>query len=285
MELLIVTGMSGAGKSQTANALEDMGYYCVDNIPPAIIPVLIELSSIKGDAFKKVAIVTDIRGGELFSEITNVLSDLKKNNFDYKVLFLECDTDILVNRYKEHRRIHPLSKNATIPVAEAIEKERKILNKIRIEADYVIDTSSISVSQLKNSLNEILLGTANNTLKIICRSFGFKYGTDAEADLIFDVRCLPNPFYEENLKELTGLSGEVKDYVLNSAESEEFLQKLKDFLDCAVPLYEKEGKSQLTISFGCTGGKHRSVTFAEIFGKHFKQKNYNCTISHRDIYK
>ena len=205
--------------------------------------------------------------------------------FNYKVLFLDCDTDVLVNRYKEHRRIHPLSNNATVPVAEAIEKEREMLNNIRVAADYVIDTSSISVSQLKSKLNEILLGTSSNTLKIICRSFGFKYGTDVEADLIFDVRCLPNPFYDEKLKTQTGLSGEVKDYVMNSDESKEFLDKLKDFLDNAVPLYMKEGKNQLTISFGCTGGKHRSVTFAEIFGKHFKQKNYSCVISHRDINK
>lgn len=285
MELLIVTGMSGAGKSQTANALEDMGYYCVDNIPPAIIPVLIELSSIKGDAFNKIAIVTDIRGGELFKEITSVLSDLKNNNCNYKVLFLDCDTDILVNRYKEHRRMHPLSNDNNLPLAEAIEAERNMLRDIRVEADYVIDTSSISISQLKNSINEILLGSTNNTLKIVCKSFGFKYGTDVDADLIFDVRCLPNPFYDEKLKTQTGLSKEVKDYVLSSDESKEFLEKLKDFLDTAVPLYVEEGKSQLTISFGCTGGKHRSVTFAEIFGKHFKQKNYNCVISHRDINK
>ncbi len=285
MELLIVTGMSGAGKSQTANALEDMGYYCVDNIPPAIIPVLIELSSIKGDAFNKIAIVTDIRGGELFKEITSVLSDLKNNNCNYKVLFLDCDTDILVNRYKEHRRMHPLSNDNNLTLAEAIEAERNMLRDIRIEADYVIDTSSISISKLKNSINEILLGSTNNTLKIVCKSFGFKYGTDVDADLIFDVRCLPNPFYDEKLKTQTGLSREVKDYVLSSDESKEFLEKLKDFLDTAVPLYVDEGKSQLTISFGCTGGKHRSVTFAEIFGKHFKQKNYNCVISHRDINK
>lgn len=285
MELLIVTGMSGAGKSQTANALEDMGYYCVDNIPPAIIPVLIELSSIKGDAFNKIAIVTDIRGGELFKEITSVLSDLKNNNCNYKVLFLDCDTDILVNRYKEHRRMHPLSNDNNLTLAEAIEAERNMLKDIRVEADYVIDTSSISISQLKNSINEILLGSTNNTLKIVCKSFGFKYGTDVDADLIFDVRCLPNPFYDEKLKTQTGLSKEVKDYVMSSDESKEFLEKLKDFLDTAVPLYVEEGKSQLTISFGCTGGKHRSVTFAEIFGKHFKQKNYNCVISHRDINK
>ena len=285
MELLIVTGMSGAGKSQTANALEDMGYYCVDNIPPAIIPVLIELSSIKGEAFNKIAIVTDIRGGELFKEITSVLSVLKNNNYNYKVLFLDCDTDILVNRYKEHRRMHPLSNDNNLPLAEAIEAERNMLRDIRVEADYVIDTSSISISQLKNSINEILLGSTNNTLKIVCKSFGFKYGTDVDADLIFDVRCLPNPFYDEKLKTQTGLSKEVKDYVLSSDESKEFLEKLKDFLDTAVPLYVEEGKSQLTISFGCTGGKHRSVTFAEIFGKHFKQKNYNCVISHRDINK
>ena len=284
MELLIVTGMSGAGKSQAANALEDMGYYCVDNIPPAIIPTFIELSSVKGEALNKIAIVTDIRGGELFADINKVLSELKSHETQYKILFLDANDEVLVKRYKENRRKHPLSANG-VSLSDAIKREREILKKIRNSADFIIDTTYISVSQLKNSISNIFFGSINDTLKINCKSFGFKYGNDSEADLVFDVRCLPNPFYVEELKQKTGLEKVIKDFVMDSPDSEKFLQKLTGFLDVAVPLYAKEGKSQLVIAFGCTGGKHRSVTFAELIGEYLKQKKYDCIITHRDINK
>lgn len=285
MELLIVTGMSGAGKSQAANVLEDIGYYCVDNIPPAIIPSFVELSARSGDLLNKMAIVTDIRGGVLFSEIEQVLNSLKNNSVDYKILFLDSSDDVLIRRYKENRRRHPMADAENMSLSAAVKKEREMLKKIRFMSDYIIDTSHISIAQLKVQLSNVFCGSVSNVLKIQCKSFGFKYGSDTEADLVIDVRCLPNPFYVEDLKLKTGLDKEVRDYVMASSDSKEFLAKLLSFIDCSVPLYAKEGKSQLVISIGCTGGKHRSVTFAQLIGEHLQNENYNCSITHRDIYK
>ena len=284
MELLIVTGMSGAGKSQAANALEDMGFYCVDNIPPTIIPNFIDLASRSGEKLKRIAIVTDVRGGNLFSEISDVLDELNTNNIDFKILFLDAADEVLIHRYKENRRKHPLSFDE-ISLADAVKAEREMLISLRNRADFIIDTSYISIAQLKVKLSDIFFGSVSNVLKIHCKSFGFKYGADTEADLVFDVRCMPNPFYVEDLKHKTGLDSLVREYVMNSKDSEEFLKRLCSFLDCAVPLYAKEGKSQLTIAFGCTGGKHRSVTFAELICKYLKEQNYNCVTVHRDIHK
>ena len=285
MNLLIVTGMSGAGKSLAANALEDMGYYCVDNIPPAIIPVLVDFSARGGENLDKMAIVTDIRGGEMFNEISDVLKGLKAKNIDYKILFLDAEDKVLVRRYKENRRKHPLCDKEDISVTEAVKKERKTLKDIRSMADFTVDTSLISTTQLKNQLADIFLDDDNDGLKILCKSFGFKYGADPDADLVFDVRCLPNPYYIEELKQKTGLEEVVSGYVLGFAESKEFASKIKDFLDCSVPLYLKEGKSQLVIAFGCTGGKHRSVTFAELICNHLKDKGFDANTLHRDIHK
>ncbi len=285
MELLIVTGMSGAGKSQAANALEDMGYYCVDNIPPEIIQAFVNLSERSGESLNKIAIVTDVRGGDMFKSINDVLNNLKNNNVNYKVLFLDAADEVLIRRFKENRRKHPLVGDSDMSINDAVKTERQMLKKLRFMADYVIDTSYISISQLKSQLSAIFFGNVSNVLKIQSKSFGFKYGSDTEADLVFDVRCLPNPFYVEELKNKTGLDKEVQDYVMNSDDSKEFLDKLIAFIDCAVPLYAKEGKSQLIIAIGCTGGKHRSVTFAELIGKHLQSKNYDCIINHRDIYK
>ena len=284
MELLIVTGMSGAGKSQAANALEDMGYYCVDNIPPAIIPSFVNLSEISGEKLSKLAIVTDARGGNMFSEINDVLKDLKKRNLNYKVLFLDSSNDVIIRRYKENRRKHPLA-DSDDSILTAVEKEREMLNKIRLISDYIVDTSYISIAQLKSKLSDIFFGDGSFVMKIQCKSFGFKYGADTEADLVFDVRCLPNPYYVEELKNKTGMEKEVRDYVMNSPDSHNFLNKLLDFIDCSVPLYAKEGKSQLIIAIGCTGGKHRSVTFAELIGTHLKKQKYDCSIVHRDALK
>ncbi|MBQ1989097.1 MAG: RNase adapter RapZ [Clostridia bacterium] len=284
MELLIVTGMSGAGKSQAANALEDMGYYCVDNIPPAIIPSFVNLSEISGEKLSKLAIVTDARGGNMFSEINDVLKDLKKRDLNYKVLFLDSSNDVIIRRYKENRRKHPLA-DSDDSILTAVEKEREMLNKIRLISDYIVDTSYISIAQLKSKLSDIFFGDGSFVMKIQCKSFGFKYGADTEADLVFDVRCLPNPYYVEELKNKTGMEKEVRDYVMNSPDSHNFLNKLLDFIDCSVPLYAKEGKSQLIIAIGCTGGKHRSVTFAELIGAHLKKQKYDCSIIHRDALK
>lgn len=285
MELLIVTGMSGAGKSQAANALEDMGFYCVDNIPPAIIPSFVDLSNRSGDELSKMAVVTDVRGGNMFSEIPKVLEDLKSRNVNLKVLFLDASDEVLIRRYKENRRKHPLMSADKVSISESVKKEREMLEQIRVMADYVVDTSYISISQLKEKLSNIFFGSVGTMLKIVCKSFGFKYGTDTEADMVFDVRCLPNPFYIEELKEKTGLDSKVREYVMNSEDSVEFYNRLISFIDYSVPLYVKEGKSQLVIAFGCTGGKHRSVTFAELTAAHLKEKRYDCITVHRDIQK
>ena len=284
MNLLIVTGMSGAGKSLAANTLEDMGYFCVDNIPPAIIPVFVDFAQRGGKDLQKMAIVTDVRGGEMFNEISDVLLKLKEKNIDYKILFLDAEDKVLLRRYKENRRKHPLC-DTGLSVSEAVKSERKTLKNIREKADFTVDTSLISVSQLKSQLADIFLSGDNYGLKILCKSFGFKYGADADADLVFDVRCLPNPYYIEDLKFKTGLDAPVSEYVLSFPESEEFARKIKDFLDFSVPLYIKEGKSQLIIAFGCTGGKHRSVTFAELIYEHLLKKGYNVNTLHRDIKK
>lgn len=285
MELLIVTGLSGAGKSQAADALEDMGFYCVDNIPPAIIPSFVDLSSKSGDELNKLAVVTDARGGDLFSNIPEVLDNLKLKEINYKILFLDASDEVLIRRYKENRRKHPLISEEKVSLSEAVKKEREMLGKIRTIADYVVDTSYISNSQLKEKLTGIFSENGQNVLKIQTKSFGFKYGADTEADLVIDVRCLPNPFYIDSLKHKTGLDQDVRDYVMQTNESKEFYEKLVNFIDFSMPLYVKEGKSQLVIAFGCTGGKHRSVTFAELLAKHLKSHGYDCQTMHRDIKK
>lgn len=286
MKLLIITGMSGAGKSQAAHALEDMGYYCVDNIPPLLIPAIVELS-VRGEnsELSRLAVVTDIRGGDMFGELSGVLDKLRRSGVYFKVLFLDAADDVLIHRYKENRRKHPLCEQNDLTLSVAVERERELLSQMRFEADYVVDTSRISNAQLKGQLSDLFFGNVNNGLKIQCKSFGFKYGSDSEADMVFDVRCLPNPFYVDELKAKTGIDREVRDYVMSFEESKEFEKKLFDFLDFAIPLYAKEGKSQLVISIGCTGGKHRSVLFTEAVYKHLVQLGYRASAIHRDIYK
>lgn len=284
MELLIVTGMSGAGKSQAANVLEDIGFYCVDNVPPLIIPHFIELLGSENSDFNKLAIITDIRGGELFNDIISVLEQFKADNISYKVLFLNAANEVLIRRYKENRRLHPLSTKSGITITEAVNLESAMLSKIKDIADYVIDTSALSVAQFKERLSE-LFAKELDTVTVQCESFGFKYGVPSDADLVFDVRCLPNPFYISELKHLTGEDEKVRDFVMNSEESRQFFNKIKDFISFSLPLYIKEGKSQLVIAFGCTGGKHRSVTFAKILKDELLKQNINAITVHRDISK
>lgn len=285
MNLLIVTGMSGAGKSQAAHALEDMGYYCVDNIPPLIIPSFVELSARGAGELDKLAIVTDIRGGDMFNDISAVLDNLRKNKVDFKILFLDAEDSVLVHRYKENRRKHPLCDRDDLSLADAVKSERKQLSSIRFIADYIVDTSHISAPQLKNQLSEMFFGNKAEGFNVVLKSFGFKYGLDTEADMVIDVRCLPNPFYIDELKHKTGKDKEVSDYVMSFAESREFAKRLIDFVDCSVPLYVNEGKSRFVIAVGCTGGKHRSVTFAELLYKHLGEKGYKVSTVHRDITK
>ena len=285
MNLLVVTGMSGAGKSQAVHVLEDLGYYCVDNIPPELIPAFVDLGKRGSQTLARLAVVTDTRGGELFEQIENILSSLKEKQIEYRILFLEASDEVLVRRYKENRRMHPLCSEKGITVAEAVRQERKLLEVLRLCADYIIDTSQISPSQLKQRLSTMFFGNLNNSFTVECISFGFKYGPLTDADILIDARCLPNPYYEPTLKDLTGLDEAVRDYVLSSKESNDFADKLKAFIDCSVPLYVKEGKSRLCIAIGCTGGKHRSVTFAEMINKHLNEKGYRSVSTHRDINK
>ena len=283
MEFIIVTGVSGAGKSRAISDFEDIGFYCVDNIPPALIKKFAELCETNDD-LQKVAVVTDSRGINFFEDFSAVLDDLDEKGFSYKILFLDATTEVLVNRFKETRRKHPLIDESG-SVEKAIESEKNLLNNIREKADYIIDTSRLSTSQLKQRIVSIFEENPVETMKAICMSYGFKYGPANEADLMFDVRCLLNPFYVDGLRHKTGLDEPVKDYVLSKTTAIELLEKIKDLIDFLIPLYLKEGKSSLVIAFGCTGGKHRSVTFAQAIHENLIEKGYISTVNHRDIDK
>ncbi|MDE7288983.1 MAG: RNase adapter RapZ [Oscillospiraceae bacterium] len=284
MKFLIVTGLSGSGKSGAVNVLEDIGYYCIDNIPPQLIPKFAEIC-INNGQMNKVAIVTDIRGGELFLELDEGLNYLKSNKLDTSILFLDASDEVLIKRYKETRRKHPLDEQCHGSLQSAIDTERKMLETVRGNADYYIDTSDLSMNQLKENVYSLFLDNPNDSMVVKIMSFGYKYGVSREADLVFDVRCLPNPFYIPELKHHTGMESCVSDYVLSFEQSRKLVEKLEDLLDFLIPLYIHEGKSQLVIAFGCTGGKHRSVTFAETLFKYLSDKKIRCRISHRDINK
>ena len=277
MNFVVVTGMSGAGKSQTIAALEDIGYYCIDNIPPKLIENFAEICE-ESKSLNKIAVVSDTRGRELFSELSLVLDNLKKKNFDYKMLFLDASDSVLNRRFKETRRKHPLSEYHNDLVSEAIKAEREMLSNLRLKADFVIDTSLLSIAQLKSRISDLFMKTPSNKMMVQCMSFGFKYGPATDADLQFDMRCLPNPFYIPELKNKTGLDKEVSDYVMSSEQAQEVMKRLKSLVDYMIPLYRDEGKSQLVIAIGCTGGKHRSVTFAQGIYEYLKEQRMqrNC---------
>lgn len=284
MEFVILTGMSGAGKSRAADTLEDMGYLCIDNMPVAFIPKFAEMYNQTPNKNAKVAFVIDVRGEIEFETLIGELDALKKKGYICTTLFIDCQNPVLINRYKETRRIHPLVPIKNLSMKSAIELERNMLEPIKNYADYVIDTSALSVRQLREKILAIHTGGNSGELVITCMSFGFKHGMVMDADLVFDVRCFPNPFYVKELKEKTGLEPEVREYVFAGDETRIFLEKLYDMLDYLLPLYVKEGKSQLTIAIGCTGGKHRSVAIAETLGKHLSGE-YKTAIVHRDIEK
>ena len=269
MQFVIITGMSGSGKSSAVNVLEDIGYYCADNMPPELIPKFANICSQSDGKIDKVAFVVDIRGGDLFLKLQDTVKQLQGEGVSLKILFLDSSDDVIVRRYKETRR-------------KAIETDREILRPIKAQADFYIDTSRSSTAQFKERLYSIFLGN-NEFMHIDVQSFGFKFGAMSEGDLVFDVRCLPNPFYVPELKNKTGLDKDVYDYVLSFDEAKVLLGKLTDLIDYLIPLYEKEGKSQLVIAFGCTGGKHRSVTFAEAVAEHLRKQGHRIRITHRDI--
>lgn len=286
MEIVIITGLSGSGKSKTIGILEDIGFFCVDNLPPKLISKFVQIGKASKGNLDRIAIVTDIRGGQMFSDIFEEINCLDRDNVDYKILFLDANYEILKRRFSETRRKHPLiGVDNCFNVMEAIEKEKKLLYDVKSRADYVIDTSQLTNSQLKERISKLFLEKSKDIMMINFVSFGFKHGDITCADLVFDVRCLPNPYYIDSLRFKTGLDKEVRDYVVSFDESNELIKKLEDLIEFLVPLYIREGKSQLTIAFGCTGGMHRSVTFAEIFYKKFLKNDNKVSVSHRDMNK
>lgn len=285
MDLMIITGLSGAGKSRIVDALEDIGYFCVDNMPPKLMPTFAQLLLNSRERRDKVAIVTDIRVGGSFGDLFNALVELREMNCSPKILFVDASDDVLIRRYKETRRKHPLLEKYNGSITEALAAEREILEPAKSIADYIIDSSYMTPTECKNRVCEMFMENPRNALKVHCISFGFKYGIPNDSDLLFDVRCLPNPFYVSELKEHTGLEAPVKDYVLKWEEAQGLAAKLCDLMDYLIPLYNKEGKSQLVISVGCTGGRHRSVVFAQLLKEHLDKLGCIATVHHRDMKK
>lgn len=284
MQFVIVTGMSGAGKSRAMNSLEDIGFFCVDNMTPELIPTFVQIINDSAEIREKVAIAADVRLGESFSQLFSALEKLQDMNCEYKILFMDAADDVILHRYQETRRKHPLSiADSSKPLQDIIAEEREMIKKARDVTDFVIDSSFLSTAQLKERIAKLFTDDVTGTMKISIVSFGFKYGSPKDSDLLFDVRCLPNPFYIPELKTQTGLDAPVREYVMSFDEAKNLEPKLTDLVTYLVPLYISEGKSQLTVSVGCTGGKHRSVVFAEILCKAIKDKGYNVSVYHRDI--
>lgn len=283
MRFVIVTGMSGAGKSTALKTLEDIGFFCVDNIPIMLIPKFAEIAHDDGLEVDDVAISVDIRSGKNLDELADCLETLKAESFNFEILFLDSNDDTLIKRYKETRRSHPLSK--TNRIEDGIEKERTRLEFLRQRADYIIDTSKLLVKELKEEIEKIIKGESYNNVIVTVMSFGFKYGTPKDSDLVFDVRFLPNPYYDLELRPLTGNDESVVKVVKDCEEYELFMGKLTDMINFLLPNYKKEGKSQLVISIGCTGGKHRSVTVANDLYERLLDLPYTVRLYHRDIVK
>lgn len=282
MNFLIVTGLSGAGKSMAVNALEDIGFFCIDNIPVALLPRIVDFALQGENQLNRVAVVMDVRGVRSIEQLKAALDDLDAKKIDYDILFLDANDSVIQRRYKETRRQHPITISEKVPITEAIAKERKLLQPLREKAKYVIDTSLLSAAQNRERVCSLFLDKGESPMELMVVSFGFKYGLPQEADLVLDVRCLPNPFYVPELKHKTGLDQEVVDFVMGHPEAQELLRRYENFLQYALPLYVKEGKSQLTIAVGCTGGKHRSITFARKLAEYCTSLGYEPGVQHRD---
>ena len=283
MRFVIVTGMSGGGKSTVLKMLEDAGFYCVDNLPISLVEKFVELISMPNSEVSKVVLGLDVRSDQSFEDATRVLETLKKKGYQFEILFMDADENVLIKRYKETRRVHPLAPDGR--VEDGIRMERRVLENIRKHADYVIDTTNLLTRELKEELHRIFVENEEyNSLMVTVMSFGFKYGIPADADLVFDVRFLPNPFYIDELKHKTGNDREVQDYVMDNEESAIFMDKLTDMIRFLIPNYVKEGKYRLVIAIGCTGGKHRSVTLAnELYNRMKDAGKYGIKLYHRDI--
>ena len=285
MQFVIVSGMSGAGKSKAASDLEDLGYYCVDNMPAEMIPQFAQLCLATKGRYEKVALVTDVRASMTFDALFLSLQKLDEMRLQYSIYFIEASTETIIKRYKETRRLHPLMKDGS-SLSDAIARERRLLDPVRTRANAIIDTTNLSTGKLRGMLIDLAAGgRRERSMHVRVMSFGFKYGLPLDADLVFDVRFLPNPFYIPELKEHTGLEVCIRDYVMESDDSREFLNKLADMIKFLIPRYIKEGKAQLVIGIGCTGGHHRSVTIAEELYRAVAAEYKNVMISHRDIKK
>jgi UPF0042 nucleotide-binding protein len=274
--------MSGAGKSQAMKVMEDMGYYCMDNLPPQLLPKFAELCAESKKIIKKVAVVVDIRGGEFFKSLFNSLDDLTEKGIGYKILFLDAADNVLIKRYKELRRPHPLNPEGSI--LDGIDQERQMLKELKDRAFYIIDTSKLTIGMLKEEIYKIFLeGGESRKLTISITSFGFKNGMLMDGDLIFDVRFLPNPYYIPELREKSGFNDDVKDYVFKKPQTNIFISKVIDMLEFLIPYYIEEGKTQLVVGIGCTGGYHRSVAISNMIGEILTENGHRTTIHHRDI--
>ena len=285
MRFVIVTGKSGGGTSPAMRMLEDVGFFCVDNLPVPLIEKFMELLVMPGNEISKAALGLDVRADQSFGDAMKILDRMRQNGFIFEVLFMDASDSTLVKRYKESRRVHPLCTPEDSRVEHGISKEREILTEMKKKADYIIDTSTLLTRELKEEIDRIFVKNGEyNNLIISIMSFGFKHGIPADADLVFDVRFLPNPFYIDELKYMTGNDKGVQEYVMGFPEAGQFMDKLEDMLRFLIPNYIKEGKYQLVVAIGCTGGKHRSVTLANELYRRMKDKgNYGLTISHRDV--
>lgn len=285
MKFVIITGMSGAGKSQAIKVFEDIGYYCIDNMPPKLFSKFAEICTQSDGVFSNIAFAIDTRSGNMFRELPGCLDEFERTNGKCEILFLDADNEILIKRYKESRRKHPLSGDGG--VLDGINTERKLLADIRKRATCIVDTSNMKPKQLGDYIRTVFAADFDDkkSMAINVQSFGFKYGIPIDADLVFDVRFLPNPFYIPELKDKTGLDTEVSSYVMDFDVSKDFVARLNDIFDFLVPNYIKEGKSNLLIAVGCTGGKHRSVTVANELASHLCREGYNTFVNHRDINK
>ena len=284
MHVVVVTGMSGSGKSVVMDVLEDIGYYCIDNLPPQLIGKFVEICRESENHLQKLAIAADLRSGDMFTDAYRTLLEMKQQaDLDVKILYIEAEDEVIIKRYKETRRKHPLDERFGGCLHNAIAYEREQLLRVKGIADYYIETSYFSASQLKEQIREIFLDNSSDSMSIKVTSFGFKYGVSTESDLVFDVRCLPNPYYIPELRHHTGCEKCVQEYVMSFEQSRTLLEKLKDLLDFLIPLYIQEGKSRLVIAFGCTGGKHRSITFARKIGEFCEKLGYAPSVQHRDV--
>lgn len=283
MQFVIVSGLSGAGKSKTASFLEDIGFYCVDNMPADLIPQFAQLCLATKGRYERVALVTDVRANLTFDGLFKALESLDQMQLQYTIVYVEAATEVIIKRYKETRRKHPLTKDGS-DLTAAVERERNLLEPIRNRANAIIDTSALSTAKLRGEVINLVAGDLkDNAMSVTLVSFGFKYGIPMEADLVLDVRFLPNPYYIPELKHKTGLEAEVRDFVFSYQQTKDFIEKVENLLTFCLPYYVDEGKTSLVVAIGCTGGKHRSVSVAKELADFATQKGYTTTVSHRDL--